>query len=101
MNDPEQSTQNQTNSFKPAFLTIVMYAIFLGLIAAAEAWSPSGSCTPGLGLMLLLLLPIVSLVLFLISISAVIKGRRTQIIPAIIHSLVLIVFGYLSLKGSI
>jgi hypothetical protein len=77
---------------KPIFVTLGIYAILAALIYWADRVSPGGPCTPGMGILLLLLVPIISAILLVVTLVLVLRGRRTQIVPAILHGLVIIAF---------
>ena len=77
------------------FLTVLFYQIAALSIYLLNEFSPSGSCTIGLGLLGLALLPLVSFVLLTIDIISVIKGNKTNRISASIHLVFLLgFFGY-------
>ncbi len=73
-------------------LTLVFYLIAFVSFSLLNKASPSGPCTPGLGIMSLLLLPFISAVLFIINIIKAAKGNKTNTISAIIHLLVVVGF---------
>jgi hypothetical protein len=72
--------------------TIGFYVAVTILFFWADHVSPSGPCTPGAGILMFLFLPFVSAILLFITLTFVARGRKSQIIPAIVHGLVLLGF---------
>lgn len=81
---------NRIFSARPILGTLGFYALVAGLIFWADRVTPSGPCVPGLGILFLLILPFVSLILLLVTALLAIKGRKSQIVPAIFHGLVVL-----------
>jgi hypothetical protein len=79
-------------AFRPFFGTLCFYALFIGLGYWANRISPSGPCTPGLGFLVLMLLPVISSVLLIVTLVSVAKGRKPQILPAMVHGIVIMAF---------
>lgn len=65
--------------------TIVFYGLFLSLALLLEHFSPGGPCTPGGGMMLLLLTPLLSGLALTISLVIRLKGHRAFLGPVIIN----------------
>ena len=63
------------------------------LFAGLYTLFPHGFNYPGLWILCLYLILLISFVFFIISLSAVFNGRKSPIIPAIIHGLVLVLMG--------
>jgi hypothetical protein len=55
-------------SAKPILGTLGFYAFVAGLIYWADRVYPSGPCVPGLGILLLLMLPFISAILLLVTV---------------------------------
>ena len=89
---PDLTDPQQTRLFfsRPLAGTVCFYAFMTVLIIGGEYISPSGPCTPGLGILPLLLLPFLSAGLFLVALIRAIKGHRSQLIPAVLHGLVVL-----------
>lgn len=70
---------------KPFFKTILFYLIAALTIYIFEKIAPSGPCTPGFGILTLLLLPFVSGVLLIINLIKLYKGQKEFGYSALIH----------------
>lgn len=70
-------------------------AIFYGITASAayllEKISPSGPCTPGLGVIIFLLAVPVAIILLCINLYKIIMGETEHIDSAIVHVIVIAV----------
>ncbi len=77
---------------KPIFKTILFYLIAGLTICFLENITPSGPCTPGLGILAFLLLPFVSGILFAINFIKRYKGQREFGYSALIHFFVIVAF---------
>lgn len=73
------------------WLTLAFYSVLVLSSNWLEHESPSGPCTPGGGIMLLLLAPLLIIPIFLTSLVLVMKGHRWHLGPVLIHGLVLVV----------
>lgn len=86
---------------KPLFLnrytcfTLVFYAVMISLSFYLEHVSPSGPCTPGLGMMLLITLPLLVFLLFAVFLTKSMLGHKKLIVSTALHGLVLV--GYVIL----
>jgi hypothetical protein len=70
--------------------TIVFYCISTLVVYLLNAVSPSGPCVPGLGAVSFILLIPTIIILLLINLFKILEGDRTNILSAVIHSLVLL-----------
>jgi hypothetical protein len=77
---------------KKVGLTLLFYSLAATSIYLLNKAEPSGPCTPGLGIMLLLLLPFISAVLFVVNSIKTYKGSKSNMLSAVIHLLVVIGF---------
>ena len=77
---------------KKVGLTLFFYFVYGIAIYLLEKVMPSGAHTPGLGLLAFILLPIVSLVLFIINLSKTYKGDKAYKFSALVHLLFIIGF---------
>ena len=76
---------------KNILISIVFYSIISGLAAGLEALAPSGPCTPGGGILFIILVaPILTLGFITYSIIKITKGHKEHLI-ALISSIVAIV----------
>jgi len=79
---------------------VIATLIYLGLLLGAwltNLSSPSGPCTPGLGVLLFFLLPIVNMVWLMVDVVKSVRARNVQ--PEIlIHTIVLVSWMSLFLK---
>ena len=82
-------------SSKYTRFTLGFYLLTGALIYILNMYSPGGSCSPGPGIISLLLMPVISGILFIITCTLALMGRKTQVNPAIIHGIVLLGFGLL------
>jgi len=73
-------------------IIVLLYAVAFIAFPLLEKTSPSGPCTPGLGIMEIFLLPFISGFLFIISSIKVSRGNKTSFVPAMIHLIVVIGF---------
>ena len=80
----------ENRSVKKGIQTIVFYCIAALVIYLLNASSPSGACVPGLGAISFMLLIPTIIVLLLINLFKILEGDRTNILSAVIHSLVLL-----------
>jgi hypothetical protein len=71
-------------------LTLLFYLVSGISIYLMDKSMPSGPCTPGLGMLAFMFLPIVSLVLLLINSFKIYKGDKTNIFSALLHLLFII-----------
>jgi len=72
--------------------TLVFYLAVVISIIILNKFDPSGPCTPGSGIIILLFIPLLSFGLFVKATYSIIKKDKTSIIPAIIHGLVFLTF---------
>jgi hypothetical protein len=89
MNEPVQPS-SRFFSPKHVFGTVFLYAVLVGLLIWADKNLSIGSCNPSTSQLIILIVPIFSAILFIITLIYSIKGRKYQIVPAVIHGLVLI-----------
>jgi hypothetical protein len=89
MNEPVQPTP-RIFSPKHVFGTVFLYAVLVGLLIWADKNLSIGSCNPSVSQLIILIVPIFSAILFIITLIFSIKGKKYQIVPAIIHGLVLL-----------
>jgi hypothetical protein len=75
---------------KYTLLTTLFYLLFLPLVPILEHYWPSGPCNPGLGILLLLLLPIVAALGLIISLVGRLKGNRAYTGPVLINAAALL-----------
>jgi uncharacterized membrane-anchored protein len=73
-------------------LTLLFYGAYALLVFVTDKNSPSGPCTPGIGIMLLLLLPFVSGILCLKKFIKARAGDTSNHVSAVIHLVVVAVF---------
>jgi hypothetical protein len=99
MTIPVKSTPNRIFSFKAILWALIIYALIAGLIAILITVYQDGLDTFALLLIPLALIPLISLILFIISLTFVINGRKSQTIPAVIHGLVLLAAAYIFFSG--
>ncbi len=84
----------QNKTIRKTGQTLLFYLVAFGLINYLAYLYPSGPCNPGLGIMLIFLLPVFSL--FLCIYNAVKVGNdKTNKPSAIIHLIVVIAFALL------
>jgi hypothetical protein len=95
MEESKKSPLKRPFRKKSVLMTLGVYAIMAGVIYFLNSVSPSGPCNPGMGIFLLLLMPIVSIVLLFVTGMSAIRGRKSQIIPAALHGFVLLAFACL------
>jgi hypothetical protein len=81
---------SQLFSPKHIFGTIVLYALLVGFLFWADKNLSIGSCNPSVSQLIILIVPFFSAIFFIITLIYSTKGRKYQIIPAILHGLVLI-----------
>jgi hypothetical protein len=67
--------------------TIVFYCLYLSLVPLLEHFSTSGPCTPGGGILLLLLTPLLSGLALAVSLVIRLKGHRAFLGPIIINGI--------------
>lgn len=80
-------------SLKSAIQTLLFYSFYFLLSYIAEFFVKSGACTPGLGFLLLLFLPVLSLILFFVNLIRYFAYQKKYVqFSVIIHSLVLFLF---------
>jgi len=91
MSEPVNSTQ-RIFYIRPILLTLCFYALLLGLAYWLEDISPSGPCVPGLGFIVIFFLPFISTILMIATTIMAVRGRRSQIIPAAMHGLAIIIY---------
>ena len=78
--------------YRAAILLAITYALFFPICWLLEKWSPSGPCTPGLGMLLLACGMITIPVFFVISLVYAIRGRKKHFGLLFVHGLVLLVW---------
>jgi hypothetical protein len=84
---------NFTNpAIKKGMPVIFLYAGFLLACYLLEKAAPSGSCNPGLGFLLVLLLPFISAVLLALGFIKLYQGKKENKVPVVIHTAVLIIY---------
>ena len=71
-------------------LTLLFYAVAFISIYILNEVSPSGPCTPGAGILLVILLPALSIVLLIYNINKTLKGNKMNKTPALIHFIALL-----------
>ena len=74
-------------SFRRVIPTVILYLAIAILIYMGEKLVPTGMCTPGLGVMILIFLPILSTFLLIISLDKDIDAKRLTA-PTVIHLVV-------------
>ncbi len=79
-------------STKKICLTILFYLIAAISIYVLEESSPSGPCTPGLGILSFMLLPFISAILLIINFIKTYKGDKTNKVSTLIHFIFIIGF---------
>lgn len=67
--------------------TIVFYCLYISLIPLLEHYSPSGPCTPGGGILLLLLTPFPSGLALVVSLVIRLKGHPAFLGPIIVNGI--------------
>lgn len=82
-------------SLRYILLTLGMYVVLAALSWVLGSVSPSGPCNPGLGVLVILFIPLLCIPAFFISLGLTITGRKAHRIPMIIHGLVCL--GFLAL----
>jgi hypothetical protein len=80
--------------------TILFYVILLPVIYLLDRYSPSGPCTPGLGMLVFILTPLMVAFGFAISIAGLARGRRSFKGPAIVNGIAVLVLGILLLRNA-
>ena len=95
MSDPSKTAVSGIIWSKASTITLLFYVVMAAAIYVANIKSPSGPCNPGMGFILTLFLPVISLILLLVNFVSVIKGRKSQIIPIVMHLVALIVIAIL------
>ena len=73
-----------------SLLTLIFYALSIPLVWVLCCISPSGPCTPGLGVLGLFALFLLSIILFIINLGITVFGKGQNGTPALIHLLVAI-----------
>ena len=73
-------------------LTILFYVSAASLIFILDKATPSGPCTPGLGILAFMLLPFISSFLLISNFVKTYKGDKTNKFSLLIHFLFLIGF---------
>ncbi|WP_431210897.1 hypothetical protein ACQ86N_33830 [Puia sp. P3] len=74
------------NGRKYTVRTVIFYAVYCVAAWVLERVAPSGPCTPGLGVMVLIFTPMVGLALFLFSLIGRIVGRRDFVGPMLVNA---------------
>lgn len=77
---------------RPIFKTVLFYIIAGLAIYFLENIVPSGPCTPGLGILALLLLPFISGILFAVNFVKRYKGQKEFGYSALMHFVVIVAF---------
>ena len=80
---------------KYTLFTSMFYLLLLPLIPLLNRYSPSGPCTIGLGMLLLLITPILATIAFLYSFIGLLRGNRSFTGPTIINAVVVLTMGVL------
>ncbi len=70
---------------KKVLVTILFYVIAGFVIFFLNEASPSGPCTPGPGILALLLLPVISAIRLVVNVVKVYQGNRSSRGSAMIH----------------
>lgn len=76
---------------KNSLYTAIFYGIAIGCILLSEYLVPSGPCTPGLGILLALFLPIISFVLLLKNTFIFFKGNNKVVGSLFIHLIAIVI----------
>jgi hypothetical protein len=85
---------------KNTVYTILFYVILLSVIHLLDRYSPSGPCTPGLGMLAFILTPLMVAFGFAISVAGLARGRRSFMGPAIVNGIAVLVLGILLLRNA-
>lgn len=72
-------------AIKKALVTILFYVIAGIVIFFLNEASPSGPCTPGLGILAFLLLPVISATRLVVNFLKLLQGVKASKISAFIH----------------
>ena len=90
------SVKLQSSFFsKYTWYTLGFYLLAWAIIFVLNIFSHAGPCNPGTGTLVLFLMPVFAAILFIITCTLALMGRKAQIIPTIIHGIVLLGFGLL------
>ena len=82
----------QNTKTQKASLTILFYVSAALIIFLLDIATPSGPCTPGLGILSFMLLPFISSVLLFKNFKKTYKGDKNNKLPLLIHFLFLVGF---------
>ena len=76
---------------KPVLLTLLFYACSTSIVGILLSISPSGPCTPGLGVLAFFLLFILSIFLFFWNAGTTLFAKKNNGISALIHLLAAVI----------
>jgi hypothetical protein len=82
----------KNKAIRYTWLTLVLYAVLIGLADWFEHLAPSGPCNPGGGIMLVLLSPFLIIPFLLISLIRTLQGHRRHLGPTLIHIITMTFF---------
>ena len=83
----------KNKALKSAFLTVLFYVIYFLTSTIAEQFQKSGPCNPGLGMIVLLFLPIITVILLIFNLIKYYSQHKQYLKFSIfIHLLALLFF---------
>ncbi len=77
---------------KKAAMAVLFYPVFFLSCFLLEKASPSGPCTPGLGMIFLFLLPFISAIFLIVNAVKLYNGKKENKKSALVHLMALITY---------